>query len=492
MTGARHYPKHDPNQPRAMNILHAASECHPLAKTGGLADVVGALPLAQRALGDDARVVMPGYRGLRDRLQRLRGVFGLMAHGQELEIVTGELASGLPVYLVCSAALFERDGDPYRDSRGREFDDNALRFACFGLAVQRLAGGADPAFTPQVAHLHDWQSGLAAAWMRELPAPPRIIFTIHNLAYQGQFDAARYTALQLPAHWWTPDGLEFWGQCSFMKGGIVYADRITTVSPSYAREILTPEFGCGLDGVLRWRSAVLSGIVNGIDEQAWDPAVDPLIEEQYDAASAGRGKTVNKYLLQAELGLSLGDWPLVVFIGRLAAQKGADLILAAQDELLQLPVQYAILASGEEPLQQGLAAFARRAPVGRVGLRLVHDETLAHRFNAAADLVLMPSRFEPCGLAQMYAQRYGALPVVRRTGGLIDTVVNADSTSLADGSATGVQFDDADAGGVLYGLRRALQLYEDAPTRGRMREAAMRRDFSWTVSAQAYQQLYAA
>ncbi|WP_020648864.1 glycogen synthase GlgA [Solimonas variicoloris] len=472
-----------------MNVLHAASECFPLVKTGGLADVIGALPPAQRALGCDARVVLPAYRGLQGRLAQRRALGTLTAHSRTLELWCGTLDER-PVYLVADAGLYERDGDPYRDAAGVEFADNALRFACFAQAVAALGRGFDADFAPDVVHLHDWQAALAAPWLRSAQPRPALVYTIHNLAYQGQFERAQYQALQLPEAWWTPDGLEFWGRWSCMKAGIVYSDALTTVSPSYAREIQTPEYGHGLDGVLRWRAAVLRGITNGIDTEIWDPRRDPLIERRYGLDDVAAGKAANKYLLQAELGLAPGDWPLVVFIGRLAEQKGADLIAAAQDELLQLPAQYALLASGDAALQRRLQDFAARAPAGRVALRIAHDERLSHRLNAAADLVLMPSRFEPCGLNQMYAQRYGAIPVVRRTGGLIDTVVDADAASLADGRASGVLFNDADAGGLLYGVRRALQLYEQADTRARLRHAGMTRDFSWRASAQAYLSLY--
>ncbi|MGH8444602.1 MAG: glycogen synthase GlgA, partial [Solimonas sp.] len=457
------------------------------------ADVLGALPPALRVLGSDARVVIPGYRDLRERLAEVREVGRLNTHGQPLAILHGTLAhaSGrLPVYLVASAALYERAGDPYRDEHGRDFGDNALRFACFAQAVARLGGGLDASWQPDVVHLHDWQTGLAAAWLRGQAIRPRIVYTIHNLAYQGQFDRGSYEALGLPAVWWNPDGVEFWDHWSCMKAGIVYADAVTTVSPSYAREIQTPAYGCGLDGVLRGRAAVLHGIANGIDTAVWNPQRDPLIEKHYGVDDVATGKATNKYLLQAELGLAPGDWPLVVFIGRLAGQKGADLIVAAQAELLALPAQYALLASGEAALQQQLQDFAARAPAGRVALRIAHDEPLAHRLNAAADIVLMPSRFEPCGLNQMYAQRYGAIPVVRHTGGLIDTVVDADAAALAAGRASGVHFEDADAGGLLYGLRRALQLYDHGDTRIALRRAGMTRDFSWHASAQAYHTLY--
>ncbi|MFT4046836.1 MAG: glycogen synthase GlgA [Solimonas sp.] len=473
-----------------MNVLHAASECFPLVKTGGLADVVGALPLAQRTLDRDARVVLPAYRGVADRLAGLGLVAALDVHGQTLRIALGTLPSGLPVYLVQAPALFERGGDPYRDDAGRDFADNALRFACMAAAVRALALGADPAFRPDLVHLHDWQAALAAAWLRDEAHAPRCVYTIHNLAYQGRFGRDSFDALGLPPAWWTPDRLEFWGDWSCMKAGIVDADAITTVSPSYAAEIRTPAYGCGLDGVLRGRAGALAGITNGIDADVWNPASDPLIERTYGIADAAAGKAANKYLLQGELGLVPGDWPLIVFIGRLAEQKGADLIVAAAHELLQLPAQIAILASGDARLQDALQALATAAPPGRVAVRTAHDERLAHRFNAAADIVLMPSRFEPCGLNQMYAQRYGAIPVVRRTGGLIDTVVDANEATLADGSASGVHFIDADAGGLLYGVRRALALHERADTRAQLRRTGMSRDFSWDASARAYLALY--
>ncbi|WP_028079537.1 glycogen synthase GlgA [Solimonas soli] len=476
-----------------MNVLHAASECFPLIKTGGLADVVGALPLALRGLGVDARVVLPGYHGLAAGLQGLQTIASLQAHGQTLQLRRGTLMAGptaaLTVYLVAAPALYERGGDPYRDEQGRDFADNALRFACFAAAVRHLALGGDAAFRPDLVHLHDWQAGLAAAWLREEAAAPRVVYTIHNLAYQGRFGRREFEALQLPAHWWSPERIEFWGDWSCMKAGIVCSDAITTVSPSYAAEIQTPAYGCGLDGVLRARAGALGGIVNGIDDTVWNPAEDPLIERRYGVDDVAAGKAANKYLLQAELGLAPGDWPLVAFVGRLAEQKGADLIVAAQDELLRLPAQYAILASGEAQLQRELQAFAATAP-GRVAVRIAHDERLAHRFNAAADILLMPSRFEPCGLNQMYAQRYGAIPVVRRTGGLIDTVVDANEATLADGSASGVQFNDADRGGLLYGLRRALALHEQPERRAQLRRTAMQRDFSWGASARAYFALY--
>lgn len=477
-------------------VLHAAAECYPLAKTGGLGDVIGALSLAQRRQGLDARVALPGYRGLAQRLEGTREVAAFEVQGFDFTVVEGRLpGSGvegaLPVYLLACGALYDRDGGPYRDAQGQEFSDNILRFACFAEGVARLACSTAAGFLPQLVHLHDWQAAAAAAWLKEPGAArPATVYTIHNLAYQGTFDHAMFERLGLPRHWWSPQGLEAWGQGSLMKAGIQFADRVSTVSPGYAREILTPEYGCGLDGSLRTRAADLSGIINGIDTAVWDPRIDPALYSNYSVDDAGLGKAVNKSAVQEELGLERSEAPLVVFIGRLAEQKGADLILAAQEELLKLPAQYVLLAAGEAELERRCRAFAAAAPPGRVQVRIAHDEHLAHRLTAAADLLLMPSRYEPCGLNQMYAQRYGTVPVVRATGGLADTVVDATAASLADGSASGVHFRDADPGGVLYGVRHALELIGDADIRRGLRRAGMERDFSWQRSAGEYLDLY--
>jgi starch synthase len=473
----------------AARVLHAAAECYPLAKTGGLGDVIGALSLAQRRQGLDARVAIPAYRGLAARLDGLRHAAAFEVRGFAFAARQGMLGE-LPVYLLDCPELFDRAGGPYHDEHGRDFPDNALRFGCFAEAVARLALDAGAGFLPQLVHLHDWQAAVAAGWLRQAGPRPATVFTIHNLAYQGLFDHATFLRLGMPQAWWSPEGLESWGQGSFMKAGIHFADRITTVSPGYAREILAPEQGCSLDGSLRARAADLAGIVNGIDTAVWDPLTDPALYSNYGVDDAAAGKAVNKSAVQEELGLERGEAPLVVFIGRLAGQKGADLILAAQQELLALPAQYVLLAAGDPELEQRCRAFAESAPPGRVQVRIAHDERLAHRLTAAADLLLMPSRYEPCGLNQMYAQRYGALPVVRATGGLADTVTDATAAALADGSASGVQFRDADTGGVLYGLRRGLELLADPALRRQLRRAGMERDFSWDRSAADYLRLY--
>lgn len=478
----------------ATKVLHVAAECYPLAKTGGLGDVVGALAIAQRLNGVDARVALPGYRGLEGRLEHAMSIAAFEIAGFEFSVVEGVLgaaepAARLPVYLFRCAELFDRGGDPYRDEHGREHPDNALRFGCFGEAVARMARSRDIAFTPQLVHLHDWQAGGAAARLADGTPRPATVFTIHNLAYQGLFDRELFRHLGYPERWWSPQGLEFWGQGSFMRAGIRYADRITTVSPGYAREIRTPQYGCGLEQDLQARAHQLSGILNGIDGAVWDPWTDPALYSNYSLDDAVAGKAVNRSALREELGLERGEAPLVAFIGRLAEQKGADLILAASDELLGLDAQYVILASGDRELERRFKAWAGSAPE-RVHARIGHDELLAHRLTAAADVLLMPSRYEPCGLNQMYAQRYGTIPVVRATGGLADTVVDADDRTLADGSASGVLFRDADPGGVLYGVRRALELIADPAVLASLRKAGMERDFSWRRSAVAYQGLY--
>jgi starch synthase len=474
-----------------LRVLHAASECFPLAKTGGLGDVVGALPAALRTLGIDARVALPAYPGLRDRLAPVDRVARFRAGGVDFEILRGDL-NGLPVYLFDAPDLFDREGGFYEDSNRQPWADNAARFGAFGLAVAQFAMRGVDHFPPGVVHLHDWQAALAAPALTQISPRPRLAFTIHNLAYQGVFDARDFNTLQLPGAWWNTEGVEYWGQFSFMKAGLNFADAITTVSPTYAREITTPAFGCGLEGVLLRQIGKLSGIVNGIDASIWNPALDPLLTSNYSPTTVDAGKRANKIALQTEWDLATGDFPLIAFVGRLADQKGADLLLAAGDALLaETEAQIAVLASGDPALQKAFTDWAA-AHAGRVAVRIAHSEALAHRLTAAADLQVMPSRFEPCGLNQMYAQRYGTIPVVHRTGGLADTVVDSTTASLADASATGVHFADADVGGVAWGLRRGLELLADRSIRSQLQATGMARDFSWPASAQQYLALYEA
>lgn len=473
-----------------MKILFAASEAWPLAKTGGLADVAYALPAALQAAGHEVRLVMPAYRGTIGQLSDVSHISDLSIRGQHFRILEGRLRDGSPpVWLIEHDPLYGREGNPYHDASGRAWDDNGWRFGCFSEACAQLALGS-AGWTPDVVHANDWQTGLIAAWLRHMARRPRTIYTIHNLAYQGDFDASLLYYLGLPADLWSVEGAEAWGRFNFLKAGVNMSDQVTTVSPTYAREIQTAEFGCGLDTLLRAKSYKLTGILNGIDEQAWDPRTDPLLTRNFGMGDRVSGKMTNRRQLQADLRLQIDNRSLLIgLVGRLAYQKGSDVFLAALPYLLEYPVQFAILASGDPAQEHALREAAQRFPA-RVGVYVGYDEVLAHRIEAGADAFLMPSRFEPCGLNQMYSQRYGTVPLVRRTGGLADTVVDANHVTLADGSATGVCFDNTDIGGVHYAIRRAVELFQQKPLWRAMQKAGMKKDFSWQRAAEAYLQLY--
>lgn len=473
-----------------LKILFAGSEVWPLAKTGGLADVAYALPRALQDMGADVRVVIPAYRGTLDRLVERRPLMRLEIRAQGFTLWEGRLpGQDLKLWLVDYPGLFAREGDPYHDAHGQPWGDNAWRFGCFSEAVARLALGA-AGWKPDVLHANDWQTGLAPAWLSVEPQRPRTVFTIHNLAFQGIFGAEQFEYLGLPKALWRPEAVEWYGAMSFMKGGINCSDFITTVSPTYAREIQTPAFGCGLEGLLRDRRDRLSGILNGVDEDAWNPATDTHLAQRYTLDTLVEGKRTNREAVQRELGLAPDAAPaLIGMVGRLAYQKGSDLVIEAMDELMQLPVQLAVLASGDRGQEQALREAAARYP-GRVGVRIAYDEGIAHRIEAGSDLFLMPSRFEPCGLNQMYSQRYGTVPLVHATGGLADTVIDASHENLRSGRATGICFLHPDRGGVLYAVRRALELRADAGIWQALRRAGMARSFSWRQAAEAYLELY--
>ncbi|MDE2149924.1 MAG: glycogen synthase GlgA [Gammaproteobacteria bacterium] len=475
-----------------MRILLTASEVFPLAKTGGLADAVAGLAAALAELGHEVRVAVPAYPGVVERSGALRRLGAITAAGQPFEIYAGRVAGLPPLWLFANAALFERPGDLYHDEHGQPFADNALRFGSFCQALaQACASPPEAAFQPQLVHANDWQTALTLPWLQTLTPTVARVYTIHNLAYQGVFPAAVAHELGLPATWWHAGGVEFYGQLSFMKAGIVHAQRLTTVSPTYAREILTPACGHGLDGLLRTRAAVLSGILNGIDEATWNPATDPHLRRRYRAHDITEGKRSNRRALQHELGLAAGDAPFLIgSVTRLAYQKGMDLLVAAMPELMQMPVQIALLGAGDRSLAEEFTALCGRWH-GRFAFHYGYSEDLAHRIEAGADGFLMPSRYEPCGLNQIYSQRYGTVPIVRRIGGLADTVVDADGATLAAGTATGIHFLDADPGGLLYGVRRALELRSDASIWVQLQRNGMHRDFSWRAAAQRYLAVYA-
>ena len=469
-------------------VLHAAAEIFPLVKTGGLADVVGALPHALAAAGADVRLLLPGLPAILDAVSRPRKVFegGPLFGAARVTLRLGRFKAGakgpdVQAYVIDAPWLYARDGGPYQGPDGKPWDDNLQRFALLGWAAAHLAAGElDPAWRPDILHAHDWHAALACSYLRAHPgAHARSVFTIHNLAFQGLFAQDDFGLLGLPRRFMQPDGLEFHGWLSFMKGGLVHADRLTTVSPTYAREITTPEFGCGVEGVLRTRAADLSGILNGVDYGHWDPATDAALPARFDARDLG-GKAVCKAALQREFGLDARtDAPLIGIVSRLSEQKGLDLALAALPALRAEGVQLAILGSGDAPLERAFADAAAAHP-GQVGVHIGYDETLAHRVIAGADLILVPSRFEPCGLTQLYGMRYGTLPLVRRVGGLADTVDDA----------SGFIFEAADASSLIEAARRAvLTLREPARWRA-MQQTAMARDHSWSAAAARYLALY--
>ena len=469
-------------------VLFASAEALPFSKTGGLADVAQALPKALAALGADLRLLTPAYAGALEQLREARCMARFEVRGMAMSVWEGCLeSSNHPVWLLDCPPLYVRPGGPYGDEHGRDHADNAWRFGCFSEAIAILAlGAAQTAWTPDLVHLNDWHTGLAAMWLSRSSSRPRLLFTIHNLAYQGQFGRSDFDALGLPAELWRPDALEFHGGFSFMKAALRYSDALTTVSPGYAREIQTSAAGEQLDGLLCERADALQGILNGIDTDIWNPATDTHLMTTYDARTVVEGKRANKRALQQELGLAeAGDRPLFGVIARLVHQKGADLLFSADSQLEAAGAQLVVLGAGDPQLEAAFTRWHEQAP-GRVEIRIGYDERLAHRIEAGADFFLMPSRFEPCGLNQMYSQRYGTVPIVHRTGGLADSVEDLGSSVNDASTGTGILFDHADAGGLRYGIEQALALYRDAPRLRRIQHSGMHRDFSWMGAARAY------
>jgi starch synthase len=472
-----------------VRILFVASEIFPLAKTGGLADVCASLPRALAALGHDIRLVLPAYPGARACLEAA----GPQIPVQDLPgvgLIPGQLpGTGLPVVLVEAARWFDRPGGPYGDVRGRDWPDNAERFHGFARAVCAIAGDrAGLGWRPHLVHCHDWQTGLVPALLSLESSRPATVFTVHNQSFLGRFDHEQFAALGLPAVWWSPEALEFHGDFSFLKAGLVFADQLTTVSPSYARELQTPEFGCGLDGLLRHRAADFTGILNGIDTEVWNPATDIYLRQCYDSATVAAGKGANKAAVQAELGLpAVGRIPLLVMISRLVEQKGVDLIAELIERWSDRALQWALLGSGELHWERRLRALAAAWP-DRVAVRIGYDEGLAHRLEAGGDLFLMPSRFEPCGLNQMYSQRYGTIPVVHSTGGLADSVT--DVFAAGSGAGTGLVFEAPEVAALAAALERGLPLYRNRAAWHALQRNAMAADFGWQRSAEDYLEVY--
>lgn len=473
-----------------MQVLFAASECAPFVKTGGLADVVGALPKALATQGIRVRVLLPAYPTLRPLLATGRELAKpVLRPGGEARLVAAQ-AEGLELILLDAPALFDRPGNPYLGSDGRDWPDNHLRFAALAAAAAALAQGAAGAWRPEILHAHDWQAALAPAYLHFAGGRDvGTVTTIHNVAFQGVFPATRIAELDLPRSEYRVQGYEYHGAVSFLKAGLVWSDRITTVSPTYARELMTPEFGLGLEGVLAERRARLVGILNGVDLETWDPARDPALARTYTARGLAR-RRANRAALEAQFGVTAAEGaPLFCVISRLTRQKGLDLLLEALPRLLGRGAALTVLGSGDRDLEEGFEAAAATHP-GRVGVRIGYDEALSHLMQGGADCILVPSRFEPCGLTQLYGLRYGCLPLVARTGGLADSVIDANTAALAAGVATGFQFAPVTAQALGDTIERACEAFAAPEVWNGMMRRAMRQPVGWETSAAAYARLY--
>jgi starch synthase len=491
-----------------VRILYAASEVSPFAKTGGLADVAGALPTALARLGHEVKVITPHYGAVNEKREGLtsRGDLDVKLAGKDYSFTLWAChlpaAAGLSdsparlpdgqveVLFLSHEGLFGRPG--LYQEKGKDYSDNLERFAAFSRAVLEVPKKLN--WSPDVLHGNDWQTAPAFIYRHALfstdPLYRKIgtLFTIHNLGYPGLFPAAEFAKLGLPSDYFRPEALEFYGKLNLLKAGLVFAGLLNTVSPTYSREIQTPEFGQGLEGVLRIRRKDLFGIINGVDYRQWNPAHDPHISSPYDLKNL-KGKRLCKEALQKECDLPVKEVPLIGMITRLTAQKGLDLVIEVLDELVRLNLQLVVLGAGDPDIQQKLKSAMRRYPE-KLSVRIQFDEALAHRIEAGSDLFLMPSRYEPCGLNQMYSLRYGTIPVVRKTGGLADTVIDATPSNIEAGTANGLMFEPANSHELLTTVRLALKLFREKNLWYQMMRAGMAADFSWDRSAKEYEKLY--
>ncbi len=480
-----------------MRVLHVCTEIYPLLKTGGLADVAGALPPALARLSCDVRVLVPGFPafhdGILDRklVAELPGGFGAAT----MRLYCGSLPdNGIKAYVIDAPELYDRPGNPYSDSENRSYPDNYRRFALLGWLAARLAEGLDPDWSPQVVHGHDWHAGLASAYLKaaEFATGRKLagsIFTVHNLAYQGVFSRQVFGELGLPGSFFDINGVEFHDQLSFLKAGLFYSDKLTTVSPTYAHEIQTAEQGCGLDGLLRYRAGDLYGILNGVDSAIWNPKADAAIAAPYDIRSM-TGKLKCKTALQEETGLKVqNEAPLFGVVSRFTEQKGLNLVLAGLPEILRRGGQVVLLGSGDAAMEAAFQAAALAHPQA-LSVHIGYDEQRSHRIIAGCDVILVPSRFEPCGLTQLYGLMYGTLPLVRRVGGLADTVVDCSLETMADELATGFVFDEFEVNAFDAAVRRVFALYGRKADWRQVQKRAMQQQFSWDVAAQAFLSLY--
>jgi starch synthase len=476
-----------------MRVLFVTSEAQPLAKSGGLADVSRALPIALRQRGVDVRILLPGYPGAIAQLENPRIEVHLepLLGVENASLVSGRLpGTNVPVWLIHAPSLFSRPGGLYQDALGDDWADNALRFAFLARVGAQIATGHLVGWQPDIVHANDWHTGLLPLLLSmERGAKPATIFTIHNLAFQGNFPRDILQTIDIAEQFFTTEGVEFYGQLSYLKAAIRYSDKITTVSPTYAEEVLSPKLGCGLDGALRARGRDFSGILNGIDNELWDPATDIHLPDRFSARDIS-GKRLCKAEFQQAFGLEVSPGiPLIGFVSRLAHQKMADVILDIVPAIMAAGAQLALVGEGEPALEAAFKVLERQYP-RQIAVHIGYEEALAHRLQAGSDVLLAPARFEPCGLTQLYALRYGTIPIVRHTGGLADTITNALPASMSDRTATGFVFQDASSAALMSAVDRALALYKEPLIWRRLQLQAMARDFSWDTSAAKYMALY--
>lgn len=471
-----------------MKILSVTSEVFPYIKTGGLADVTGSLPKALKVFGVDSITLVPGYPVFDTLLAAQPPLFrfdGILGEEAALHFVQTPDAA---LFVLDIPALYRRPGGPYVNEHGVDHPDNWKRFAALSLAGALIANGELPGWSPDLVHTHDWQSALTSVYMRHMGCDKPVVLTIHNIAFQGQYSAALLPYLHLPPSALSMDCLEYYGDICFLKGGLMTSDLITTVSPTYAREILTPRFGMGLDGVLRHRREDMRGILNGIDEDVWDPARDPLLPQVFDVDSLEL-KGINKRALNARLGLHDDNAPIFSCISRLTWQKGMDMVAYAADYLVFNGGKLVICGKGDPEIETMLQAMEARHP-GRIAVNIGYSEELAHLIHGGSDAIIQPSRFEPCGLTQLYGLRYGAIPVVSRTGGLAETVIDANDAAMNAEVATGFQFHPVTTDGLCHAIRRAMDVYADPVQWRQLQTQAMKARFSWERSAGRYAALF--
>lgn len=472
-----------------MQVLSVSSEIFPLIKTGGLADVTGALPIALAEHGVTMRSLVPGYPVVLSAFERERPVHQYPALQGGPASLYSVNVSGLDLFVLDAPHLFDRAGGPYGDATGADWPDNWRRFAALSLVGADLAAGGVSGYAPDVVHAHDWQAALTLAYMRYGAAVgvPSVM-TVHNLAFQGQYGAGIFGSLGLPGQAMSLDGVEYYGGVGYLKAGLQAAWAITTVSPTYAQEIRTAEFGMGLEGLVNSRSADLYGIVNGIDIDIWNPATDKHLAADYTAKTL-KARVANRQAIEERFGLTADDSPIFCVVSRLTWQKGMDILVGALDAIVATGAKLAILGSGDSALEGALLAGAARHR-GRIGVVVGYDERLSHLMQGGCDGILIPSRFEPCGLTQLYGLRYGCVPLVARTGGLADTVIDANEAAVAAGVATGFQYAPDDGGALVHGIRRAVEAYATPGVWATLQKQGMKADVSWQRSAAKYVELY--